>query len=98
MPALTDLLSPDDRERLNARAHPPSVQDLAETARETARTSGDAGRIAWLCVAVALAGSELPDEARDALNGMLEDGQIKTTALACLEALLNGDHATGKTQ
>jgi hypothetical protein len=81
------MASPADRQRLDALAHPPGVQDLAEAARDAARESGAAGRIAWLCVAVALTGSESPDEARETLTGMLEEGKLRTTALACLAAL-----------
>jgi len=40
--------------------------------------------------AVALISSASPDEARDALTRMLEDGKIKTTALACLTAPVGG--------
>jgi hypothetical protein len=82
-----DLLDPGDRERLDLLAHPRDVQDLAEAARQAAQESDGAGRVAWLCVTVALSGSGSPDEAKAILTGMLEDGKIKATALACLTAL-----------
>jgi hypothetical protein len=79
--------TPGDRERLDALGSPPANEDLATVARAAAAESDGTGRIAWLCVAVALAGSESPDGARAILTGMLEDGKIKVTALACLTAL-----------
>ena len=89
MTTLRDLLDPADCARLDALAHPPGVHELAEAARAAARESEGTGRLAWLCVVVALTGLESADEARAALTRMLEDGKIKATALACLAALLS---------
>ncbi len=87
MATLADMLSPSDRRRLAALGSPPANDELAASARAAAADSYGIGRIAWLCVTVALASSESPDEARAALGRMLEDGKLKTTALACLAAL-----------
>jgi hypothetical protein len=83
--AIGDLLSDRDRQHLEQLADP--NPDLAEAARAAAAESDGTGRIAWLCCAVALTSSDSPDDARAELGRMLEDGKLKTTALACLAAL-----------
>jgi hypothetical protein len=93
MTALADLLDPADRQRLAALAVPADTHQLAAAALDTARASDGTGQLAWLLVVVALAGSASPDEARASLSRMLEDGKLKTTALACLGALCHDDTA-----
>lgn len=79
MTALGDLLDSAARERLAALGSPPANDELAASARAAAADSYGIGRIAWLCVTVALASSASRDEARAALGAMLEDGKLKTT-------------------
>jgi hypothetical protein len=87
MTAIADLLAPASRQRLHVLANPPTVQELTEAARKAAREADGTDRIAWLCVTVALTSSGSPGEARDDLIRMLQDGKLRTTALACLRAL-----------
>lgn len=87
MPALADMLSPGDRERLAALAGQPAVPDLADLARDAAAESQGTGRTAWLCAAVALAAAETPDQARAVLERVLDGTSLRTLALACLSTI-----------
>lgn len=85
MPALGDLLSDHDRRRLEHLADP--NPGLAEAARAALAEAAGPGRLAWAAVAVALAKTRTPAEARAALTGMLEDGELRSVALSCLDTL-----------
>jgi hypothetical protein len=87
MSTIADLLDPAARQRLAALGSPPPNEDLAASARAAAAGSDGSGRVAWLCVTVALTSSESLDDARVELGRMLEDGKLKATALACLRTL-----------
>lgn len=87
MPSLADLLDPADRQRLEHLADP--NPGLADAARAAAADCAGPQRLAWLCCAVALAGSSSPDEARADLDEMLQEGPLKATAIGCLDALLD---------
>jgi len=65
----------------------PSVADLLGPG-DRERLAALAGQAAGLDLAgVALAAAPTPDQARAALDRVLDDPQLKTTALACLGAL-----------
>jgi hypothetical protein len=87
VPAIADLLTCANRERLDALVRPLSVQALAEAARDAASTSHGHGRFAWLSVAVALSNAASADDARERLGQMLKDSPVRPLALACLSSL-----------
>jgi hypothetical protein len=87
MTTFGDLLDPADRARLDALAHAPSIQDLAEAARDAANASNGNGRFAWLSVAAALSNTASADDARQRLDRMLQDSPVRPLALACLTTL-----------
>jgi hypothetical protein len=90
VPALGDLLSERDRHRLQHLADP--NPGLAESARTAVAESAGAARIAWACVVMALDQTDSPGEASTLLAGMIEDGELKSMALASLDTL-TGDPA-----
>ena len=90
--ALADLLSDRDRQRLDRLADPNAA--LAEAARAEAADSTGTGRLAWACVALVLAKTQTPEEARAALDDMVEDDRLRTLARGCLGVLLDDDTAT----
>lgn len=94
MTTIGDLLDPADRQRLNALAHAPGIQDLVEAARDAAATSDGNGRFAWLSVAVALTKARSADDVQERLGKMLKDSPVRSLAFACLTALLNSDTTT----
>jgi hypothetical protein len=87
MPALGDLLSDRDRYRLEHLADPSPNPRLAAAARTAVAASAGSGRIAWASVVMALDRTDSPGEARTVLAGMIEDDQLRNTALACLGSL-----------
>lgn len=85
MTALRDLLDPAGRQRLERLADP--NPGLAEAARAAAADAAGPTRLAWPCAAVALDKTWTPAEAGTVLAGMIEDDQLRTTAIGCLDAL-----------
>jgi hypothetical protein len=91
VPAIADLLDPADRQRLERLGKPDDTRDLAAAARQAARESSGASRLAWACCVTALDQSESPEDARAVLAGMIQDDQLRGLAMACLTTICNDD-------
>jgi len=89
MPAIGDLLATADLERLQrlGEQEEDTQDDLAAAAQHAASESAGRGRCAWMCVAIALDTTGSPDEAREAIAEMIQPGELRTLALACLATL-----------